>query len=77
MSAAAVLDDEAIIDHLDFITVDEKEAIKQRKADVDMSRFGFEDDIDTTEEEADMDNKYLTEFSDDIMAQLESLLSEV
>ena len=52
MSAAAVLDDEAIIDHLDFITVDEKEAIKQRKADVDMSRFGnvpnettIEDDV--------------------------------
>ena len=40
MSAAAVLDDEAIINHLDFISVDEKEDILARKADVDMSRFG-------------------------------------
>jgi hypothetical protein len=52
MSAASVLDDEAIINHLDFISVDEKEAIMQRKADVDMSRFGnvpnkttIEDDV--------------------------------
>jgi hypothetical protein len=52
MSAAAVLDDEAIINHLDFISVDEKEDILARKADVDMSRFGnvpnkttIEDDV--------------------------------
>ena len=40
MSAASVLDDEAIINHLDFISIDEKEDILARKADVDMSRFG-------------------------------------
>lgn len=48
MTAASVLDDEAIIDHLDFMTVDEKEALKQRKANIDMSRFGnipIEDDV--------------------------------
>lgn len=80
LSASQYLDDEAVLSHLPFISVDEKDEILNRKAEMDMERFGAEEeteeDVDTTEEEADMDNKYLTEFSDDIMAKLENLLSE-
>ena len=77
LSASQFLDDEAVLSHLPFVTVDEKNEILERKAELDMERFGEEEEMDTSEEEADMDNKYLTEFSDDIMKQLEALLSEV
>lgn len=76
LSASQYLDDEAVLSHLPFISVDEKDEILNRKAEMDMERFGEEEDLDTTEEEADMDNKYLTEFSDDIMSKLEGLLTE-
>ena len=35
-----------------------------------------EEDLDTTEEEAELDNKYLSEFSDEIMNMLEELVGE-
>ena len=35
-----------------------------------------EEDLDTTEEEANLDNKYLSEFSDDILKMLEELVGE-
>lgn len=45
LSASQYLDDDAILSHLPFITVDEKNEIIKRKADADMSRFN-----NTTEE---------------------------
>jgi hypothetical protein len=35
-----------------------------------------EEEMDTTQEEADLDNKYLSEFSDDILKMLEELVGE-
>jgi hypothetical protein len=52
LSASQYLDDEAVLSHLPFITVDEKNEILERKAELDMERFGnvpnkttIEDDV--------------------------------
>jgi hypothetical protein len=62
---------------------DKFEEVMQRKASEEIDRYGavedvddVDEEIDTTEEEADMDNKYLTEFSDDVMKMLEELVGE-
>lgn len=52
LSASQYLDDDAILSHLPFITVDEKAEILQRKADLDMQRFNANN---TTEEETTED----------------------
>lgn len=52
LSASQYLDDDAILSHLPFITVDEKAEILQRKADLDMQRFNADN---TTEEETTED----------------------
>ena len=63
---------------------DKFEEVMQRKASEEVDRYGtvedvddFDEELDTTEEEADMDNKYLTEFSDDVMNMLEDLAGEL
>lgn len=50
LSASQYLDDDAILSHLPFITVDEKNEILMRKAESDMKRFTVEE---TTEEEVE------------------------
>jgi hypothetical protein len=50
LSASQYLDDDAILSHLPFITVDEKKEILMRRAELDMKRFG---DKETTEEEVE------------------------
>ena len=56
------------------------EEVMRRKASEEVGRYGtvedVDEEIDTAEEEADMDNKYLTEFSDDVMKMLEELVGE-
>ena len=49
LSASQYLDDEAVLSYLPFITVDEKDDILKRKAEMDMSRFADK----TTEEETE------------------------
>lgn len=85
LQAAEYLDDETVLRKLPFLTEDEIEGILQRKGAEEIDRFGTVDDlgledeeeIDITEEEADMDNKYLSEFSNDIMKMLEDLAGEI
>jgi hypothetical protein len=59
---------------------DKIDEVMQRKANEEIDRYGavedIDEEIDTAEEEADMDNKYLTEFSDDVMKMLEELVGE-
>ena len=59
---------------------DKFEEVMRRKASEEVGRYGtvedVDEEIDTAEEEADMDNKYLTEFSDDVMKMLEELVGE-
>ena len=59
---------------------DKFEDVMRRKASEEVGRYGtvedVDEEIDTAEEEADMDNKYLTEFSDDVMKMLEELVGE-
>ena len=86
LMCADYLDDETILKKLPFLTEDEIEDIMKRKASEEVDRYGETDDmyeedlseeeLDTTEEEAEMDNKYLTEFSDEIAAMLEELMGE-
>ena len=76
MLAAQYLDEETMVKKLPFLTPDETEDVLDRMAENDLERFGMGDDLDTTDDEAEMDNKYLGEFSDEILKQLESLMAE-
>ena len=76
LSSAEYLDDETILKKLPFLTADEIEGILERKDADEMERFEEEDD-DLSEESADLDNKYLGEFSDDVLSMLEKLAKEV
>jgi hypothetical protein len=80
------LDDEYITTKLLTLLgdADKVEDVMQRKMAEQADRYtdmgeediADEEDLDTTEEEADLDNKYLSEFSDDILKMLEELVGE-
>jgi hypothetical protein len=86
LQCAEYLDDEYITTELLTLRGDadkvqdvmERKAAEQadRYADVGEEDIADEEDLDTTEEEADLDNKYLSEFSDEIMKMLEELVGE-
>ena len=88
VSLADTLDTETIIDHIPFITVDEKDKVMQRIQEKELSRI--EDEYDQTDLDEDissdgdivdqisnMDTEYLQEFADEIISMLEGLANEV
>lgn len=86
LMSAEYLDDEYITTKLLTLLgdADKVEEVMDRKMDEQADRYtdvgeediADEEDLDTTEEEADLDNKYLSEFSDEIMKMLEELVGE-
>jgi SPP1 family phage portal protein len=88
VALADILDVETIIDHIPFITVDEKDKVMQRIQEKELSRI--EDEYDQTDLDEDvssdgdivdqisnMDTEYLQEFADEIISMLEGLANEV
>jgi hypothetical protein len=86
LQCAEYLDDEYVATKILTLLgdADKAEEVMERKmaeqadryTDVGEEDIADEEDLDTTEEEADLDNKYLSEFSDDILKMLEELVGE-
>ena len=92
LQAAEYLDDETILRKLPFLTEDEVEGILQRKDAEEVDRFGDiedesdemvddetiedEEDIDISAESAQLDEKYLTEYANDVLSMLGGLVGE-
>lgn len=85
LQSAEYLDDETVLRKLPFLSEDEIDGILQRKVTEEIDRYSSieedekienveETDEDITSETADLDNKYLAEFSDEIMSMLNDLL---
>lgn len=67
--AAEHLDDETLIKKLPFLSDDEAQTVLERKKGEELGRFD-DGNIETD------DQNYLTDFSDDVISQLEKLISE-
>jgi SPP1 family phage portal protein len=61
-----------VLKRKDAEAADRYSSVEDEEFDEDID----EEDLDTTEEEASLDNKYLSEFSDDILKMLEELVGE-